>query len=142
MKLSFEIYLKALGFYALLTAPALVLFFMYFISLFYALLFGFAAWIVFAALFIPVVSLQINTSLKWFIISIAVPLGVATGHTLIGVFRFERNVWELNGFLLFPLAAVIAGWISLYISRKKVASLFAVSVNESMSFEKASNSIE
>jgi hypothetical protein len=142
MKLTFEIYLKALGFYALLTAPALVLFFMYFISLFYVLLFGLAAWLVFAALFISVASLQINTTLKWFIISIAVPLGVAAGHTLIGVFRFERNVWELNGFLLFPLAAVIAGWISLYISRNKIADLFPVSADDTMPFEEVNNFIE
>lgn len=142
MKLTFRIYLQALGFYSLLTTPALMLAPMYFISLFYALLFGLAAWIVFAALFIPVASMQIKALLKWIIVSIAVPLGVATGHTLIGVCRFERNVWELNGILLFPLAAVIAGWISLYTSRNKVAALFPVSADDTMSVEKANNFIE
>ena len=119
MKLTFRIFLQALGFYSLLTTPALVLAPMYFISLFYALLFGLAAWLVFAALYMPVASIQFKATIKWVIVSIAVLLGVATGHTLIGICRFERNVWEPNGFLLFPLAAVIAGWVSLYVSTNK-----------------------
>lgn len=49
-------------------------------------------------------------------------MGVCLGLQLIETFKCQKNVWEINGFSLFPLAAIVAGCISAYINRKEISN--------------------
>ncbi|CAN5627056.1 hypothetical protein BH10BAC2_BH10BAC2_13540 [soil metagenome] len=142
MKISFEIYLKALGFYAVLTTPALVEVSIYFLSLFGALIFGFFAWIVFLLVLRILQCLPFSKKTRWLILVFSIPLGVAADYTLIGLFIFNRNVWVFHELLLFLLAAVIAGWISLYTNRSIVTTEFLNRDGLSTTSEEAANFIE
>ena len=124
MKLILEIYIKALGIYAFITIPALKSTALYFPSLFCAVVFGSAAWLFFSIVMGIVQYTNGNSLVKWIMLIISVPVGVAIGHTLIELFGLKAHVWRLNKNLLFPLAAVIAGWISLWINKTKITETF------------------
>jgi hypothetical protein len=142
MKISFEIFLKALGFYAVLTTPALVEVSTYFLSLFGALIFGFYAWIVFLLVLRVLQYLPFSKKTRWLILVFSIPLGVAADYTLIGLFIFNRNIWAFHELLLFLLAAIIAGWISLYTNRSIITTEFLNRDGLSTTSEEANNLIE
>jgi hypothetical protein len=119
MKTAFEIYIRAVGIYALLTIPALILPIMYVISLGYVLTFGWFAWFLFTAIYLITGNFRMRYRNRFAILFIGVIVSVAFAYNMIGVFDSYEDMWD-TGFLFFPLAAVIAGWISLHISRRKV----------------------
>jgi hypothetical protein len=118
MKAPFKIYIKSVGIYALLTMPALVFPLMYVISLFYVLLFGWFAWALFTIIYFFTDKYDIGFETKMAILIFSIPVAVAFSFQMLQVFLIEENVWSAGSFLLFPVAAVIAGWISLLLERK------------------------
>jgi hypothetical protein len=116
---AFTIYIRALGIYALITLPALGLPPMYILSLIYAFVFGWFAWFLFSLLSLAVVNSTLIHHYRLLLLSIAVPVSVAFAFQMIEVFDAFDNVWQSGGFLIFPLAATISGWLSLGISEKK-----------------------
>lgn len=121
MKTPFVIYCRALGWYALLTLPAISIPAMYMISLMYVLMYGWFAWFVFTLLYIVIDNLPLDYLLKLSALFAAVVISVAFAFQMLGVFEWGENVWN-SGFLIFPFAAVVAGCISVYMSRVKVRS--------------------
>jgi hypothetical protein len=108
----FIIYVRAVGIYCLLTIPALALPFMYLISITYVLIYGWFAWAVFTIIYFIIVFCNPKFIAKMSILFIGVVAAVTLSFQMIEVLKAEDNV--------FPLAAVVSGWISLYVSREKI----------------------
>ena len=101
----------------MITLPVIGVPIMYGYSLLLAIGFGIPAWIAYTLIFLFVKSSSLNPDLKWLLLILAVPFGVAFAYTLIDVFGVWKNVWNAGWLMLFPLAALVAGWISLYKTR-------------------------
>ncbi|MFY7965979.1 MAG: hypothetical protein ACOVO1_13860 [Chitinophagaceae bacterium] len=130
MKITFKTFSLAVLVYAIITIPIIVIPFMYFYSLALAVGFGVAAWLIYASVFSLVKKLNIITETKWLLLIVAVPIGVAFGYTLIEVFGVWNNVWNAGWLMLFPLAATVAGWISLYKTRNEIDEVLNPSIQE------------
>lgn len=120
METPFIIYIKAVGIYALITIPALGMPIMYFISMVYVLFYGWFAWAVFTIIYFVTVFCNPGFLSKMLILSIGVVVAVAIAFQMLEVLKVENNIWNSGPFLLFPLAAVISGWVSLLASTKRV----------------------
>ncbi len=120
MKTPFIIYIWSVGIYCLLTLPAIFFPIMYMISVFYVLIFGWFAWALFTIIYLMVEKADTGYVSKMLLHFIAVPVSVAFAFQMIEVFDAEKNVWHSGGYLLFPLAATISGWISLFTAKKKL----------------------
>jgi len=123
MGTSFLIYIKAVGIYALLTLPALFMPFIYVISIIYVLFYGWIAWVVFTTIYIITVFCNPSYKNKMIILVMGVVVAVLFAFQMLEVLKAETNIWQSGGFLLLPLAAIIAGWISLGISGQKIKFL-------------------
>jgi len=120
MKTPFIIYIRAVGIYALITIPALAMPVMYFISMMYVLFYGWFAWAVFTTIYLVTVFCNPGLKSKMVILSMGVVAAVAFAFQMLEVLAVQKNIWNSGPFLLFPLAAVISGWISLSASRERV----------------------
>ena len=119
MKTAFVIYCRAVGLYALLTLPALYVPVMYAMSLVYVLIYGWVAWFVFSLLSLLLNNLPLDFVPKLFALFTAVVMSVACAYHLMGIAGVWEDVWH-SGFVIFPFAAVIAGWISVCVSRETI----------------------
>lgn len=125
MKIPFKIYVQAVGICALLTLPALIFPFMYIISLCYVLLFGWFAWGLFTICYFFTDKPALTYRTRMVVLSLSIPVSVAFSYQMLQVFLIEENVWTAGSFLLFPAAAVMAGWISLFVEGKTVRKDFS-----------------
>lgn len=123
------IYIRAFFIYAVITLPALVLPLIYLLSLGYAFIFGWFAWLLFSFIHLIAGTVKASHQYHLLILSIAVPVAVAFAFQMIEVFDAYNNVWQSGVFLLFPLAATIAGWVSLGISEKQSQAVQQVDIN-------------
>jgi len=119
---AFIIYIRSLGFYSLLTLPALVLPPMYFISLYYVLTYGWFAWALFTILCLLAEKVK-DGSARRILLGGSVLISVLFAFQMIEVGGSEINIWQSGLFLLFPCAAVLAGWISVFLSERKLKKL-------------------
>jgi hypothetical protein len=120
METPFIIYIKAVGIYALITIPALGMPVMYLISMMYVFLYGWFAWAVFTIIYLAAIFCNPGFKSKMVILSIGVVVAVAIAFQMLEVLAVQKNIWNSGPFLLFPLAAVISGWVSLSASAKRV----------------------
>lgn len=125
------IYIRAYFIYAVITLPALVFPLMYLLSLGYAFIFGWFAWLLFSLIHLVTGTFSPAHQYRLLILSIAVPVAVAFAFQMIEMFDAYDNVWQSGVFLLFPLAATIAGWVSLGISEKQSQAVQQVEINPS-----------
>lgn len=65
----------------------------------------------------------------------AVFISVVCAFQLMEITGAWDNIWQSGIFLAFPAVAVIAGWISLFISRKKVKLLLQEPIAYDTAFE-------
>jgi len=121
MKTGFVIYCRAVGLYALLTLPAMAIPPMYATSLMYVLIYGWFACFVFTLLYITMDKLPLDFVLKLSVLFVSVVVSVAFAYHMLGVLGVEEDVWH-SEFIIFPFAAVIAGWISVCVSVEKIRS--------------------
>ena len=123
MKTPFIIYIRAVGIYALLTIPALFFPIMYIMSIMYVLFYGWFAWAVFTMIYLVTVFCNPAYHVKMGILTAAVVVAVLFAFQMLEVLKVEENIWQSGGFLLFPFAAVVSGWLSLNISRERVKNV-------------------
>ena len=121
IKTPFIIYCRAVGLYALLTLPAMVIPVMYIIPLYYVLMCGWFAWFVFTIFYLIIDNLLFDFVLKILALFTAIVIAVAFAYHMIGILIIHDDVWH-SGFIIFPFAAVIAGWISVCIAKEKIRS--------------------
>jgi hypothetical protein len=135
MKLLFTIYLRSLAFYMLLTSPLIVVAIAWFASALAAIIYSAVALAVFGAVFYAVYVARPGVVRAGIILVVAVIPAVLLAydvclHTL--DLLEDRTIWTMDGFSLFPAAAIIAGWVGLYASRKKVVEHFTRSPLEEL----------
>ena len=94
---------------------------MYVISLMYVLIYGWIAWFVFSLLYVVMNNLPLDFVPKLFALFTGVVVSVAFAYHMIGVLGVDEDVWH-SGFIIFPFAALIAGWISVCVSKEKIRS--------------------
>ena len=116
----FIIYIRAVGIYALLTLPALFIPVMYFISIMYVLFYGWFAWAVFTIIYIITTFCNPNYQTKMIILLIGVVVAVLFAFQMLEILKVQQNIWDSGVFLLFPLAAVCSGWISVAVHHRKI----------------------
>lgn len=125
-KTAIVIFFRAIGIYLLLTFPAMMaLPMMYIISAGYALSFGWIAAALFLLLLFLLQKLKCRIPLKRAFVYSAVLIAVAIAFQAMELAGAQQHVWQSGGFLLFPAAAVIAGWISVFFSKRAIDHLMA-----------------
>lgn len=127
------IFLRAVGIYLLFTLPTLAFPPMYILSAIYALTYGWLAWLVFALIYIGLKQGSFSTRRILIVLAFGVLLGVLLAFQMMEVLNSERNIWQSGLCLLFPCAAIVSGWISLYVSREDIKLDFLsddISINE------------
>ena len=125
MKLVFRLFLRAIGIYLLITLPALIVLpEVYALSAVYALCFGWIAGLIFLFFFYLVQRIKIKTTAKSMLLYVAVAAGVGVAFQLMEVTGVQQRIWQSGICLLFPAIAVIAGWISLAVSKPAIWVLF------------------
>ncbi len=125
MKIPFIIYLHSLGIYLLLTLPTLVVPVIYFCSAAYAIASGFAALVVFTAIFLVLDGKRppLRTVVRSLLAAVIVAVAVAFKLLLV-VAMPERGFWVLDPDTLFPIVAVIAGWAGVAVNHRKTSEHF------------------
>lgn len=121
MKTAFIIYFRAVGLYAIFTLPFLALPYMYLISLWYVLLYGWFAWFVFSILYLVIIRFLYDPFLRFSSLFIAVTVSVACAFQVLDMIEDWGDIWH-SGYIIFPFTAVLTGWISVCISRERIRS--------------------
>ena len=118
------IFIRSIGIYLLLTIPAAAaLPLMYLISAGYALSFGWIAAGLFLLVLYLLKALTVDVSVKKIILFTSVPVAVAVAFQAMEFTGAQYNIWHSGIFLMFPAAAVVAGWISLLVQYDSIAPL-------------------
>jgi hypothetical protein len=126
IKTSFIVFIRAIGFYLLMTLPALVaLPVMYVMSAAYAISFGCIAGFLFLFLFYLLQKTKIGIRSKQIFLCAAVAIGVLAAFQMMEITKAQDNIWQSGICLLFPAAAVVSGWISTAISWRQITSLLS-----------------
>lgn len=141
MKHPVQIYFRALGLYALVTLPTIGLPIMYFISLMYAVTYGFFALAVFALAYYLITKYKPTLQTLIILLIICTPLAVVGAFQMIEVLGSESNIWNSGTFLGFPLAAVGCGWASIGIHNKHFRKIYEPEITEN-EFLSSFNTIE
>ena len=114
MKLSFVIYLQALGIYLLLTLPTLTEPVIYMYSAMYATTAGLVAWVVFLLVLLLVNKSKPSAPIAKAILFTTIVFAVAAAYKVVLVVAIPgRGFWQLDTDIVFPILAVISGWLSL-----------------------------
>lgn len=120
------IFIRAVCIYLLFTLPALAVFPMYLMSAFFACTYGWAAWLVFLLLYLLLKKAQLSIRRTFFVLALAVMIGVLLAFQLIEVFKGWEDIWHSGTLLSFPVIAVLSGWISLYASKEDIKLEFII----------------
>lgn len=122
MKLSLNTFFKSIFIYALLTCPSMLIPIIYALSIFYAATFGWIAWLFFYIILSVCSTVVIAPVIKWIALVFAIIGGVLCGYIIIGYQFYDIKVWEDDSFILFPLIAIVSGFIGTLFNRKKIIS--------------------
>ena len=124
MNTVFIIFVRAIFYYLALTLPSLIMLEMYFFSAFFAVSVCWIAGLIFAAGFYLLKQLTIQPNTKFYLLFLFVVLGVFVAFECIELFHLWDHIWSNTIFLLFPLAALIAGCISLLVAKQAMIIQF------------------
>lgn len=129
MKTPLIIYVRALGLYLAFSLPAMVVPYIYTLSAVYAASCSFVALFIFCTIFYLLRAARVTAVVSKVILITIIPLAVGAAYKiLIRVIMPDRNFWEMDEFTLFPMAAILSGWVSLYISTPKIKEYFSPSI--------------
>ncbi|MEO7530133.1 MAG: hypothetical protein ABIS69_01940 [Sediminibacterium sp.] len=138
-ELSCRIFIHSLIVYIVFTLPALYMPVIFVVSLLIAFLYGLIAviifWLCFDSLW-RINDINIRKGYQFLLVSVMLSVLFAfqifgwTCHWILpGVFSPAESVWESGPFLTLPFLAVIAGWIGVYYSRKRILKQFLTRPN-------------
>ncbi len=119
MKAAFIIYCRAVGLYAILTLVMLARPEVYLISMAYVLIYGWFAWLAFTLIYLLLNRILFDFVLKLVVLFVAVIGAVLFAYYMIGLFSLSHEIW-VSEFFVFPFLAIIAGWISVCVSRERI----------------------
>jgi hypothetical protein len=121
MKTPFIIYCRAVGFYAMVTLLMMARPEAYLTSMMYVLMYGWFACAIFSLMYFLLSKVPVDFVIKLLLLFISVIVAVGFAYYMIGVLAVGNEIWQPE-FFIFPFAAVIAGWISVCLSREKIRS--------------------
>lgn len=125
MKLPFIIYAQGLGLYLLLSLPAAFVPGVYFQSAGYAIGAGFAAMALFCAVFFVLHVTRASLNVAFAVLFISIPVAVAVAYKLLLLVEMPgRSFWLIDEFTMFPVAAIISGWVALAVNNRKITGYF------------------
>lgn len=123
--LTFFTFIRSVLLYLVLTLPVAGRPRIYFLSLVSAFVLGVAAWVVFAIFSFLIRRLKISMTATHLLLYVAVFIAVVAAYSALLLYAVKgMHFWDIELFTLFPVAAIIAGWISIYINRKKLTRYF------------------
>ena len=126
MKPPFIIYVQAFAVYLLLTLPTLTEPVIYIYSALYAFMAGLVASPFFIVVFLILGKGRTRANMVIYILIATIVLAVAAAYKiLLLVFMPERSFSTLDTDAIFPMLAIIAGWIGLAINYRKIKSHFS-----------------
>ena len=120
MNTVFVVFIRAIFLYLVFTLPALIVPIMYLYSVFFTACVCWIAGLIFATGFTILKQFSIDLSTKYYTLFLFVILGVWLAFECIELFHLWNYIWRDTTFLLFPLAALVSGCISLFISKQEV----------------------
>ncbi len=122
---TFFTYIRSVLLYLLFTLPAAFNPRVYLLSVVSACVLGIVAWAVFALFTFLMRLLRAPMATTYFLLCLAVAIGVLCAYAALLAYATDgMHFWDIEMFSLFPAAAIIAGWISIYINRKKLRRYF------------------
>lgn len=124
------IFVRAIFIYLAITIPSLFFAIMYFYSAMFALAVCWIAGLIFLLGYLLLSQLKLSVIVKYYSLFIFIVLGVWIAFEFIEIFKLWDHIWSEKQYLLFPLAALLSGCISLIGSRKEVISQFKNEINE------------
>ena len=77
------------------------------------------AWALFTIIYLVINKTERSYTTKVFLLLCGVVISVVFAFQMLEVLNVEKNIWNSGNFLLFPVGAVISGWISVFISEHK-----------------------
>ena len=89
----------------------------------YVLFYGWFAWAVFTFIYLVTVFCNPTYYVKMGILVVAVVVAVLFAFQMLEILKVEENIWHSGAFLLFPLAAIVSGWLSLNTSRERIKNV-------------------
>jgi hypothetical protein len=128
-EISWRIFMHSLFFYLLLTLPSLLVPFIFAFSFLIAFIYGLIAVTVFWLCFTGLCRMDISaaTAYQFVLLTVMVAVifafqvfGWTNNWILPGAFDADESVWDSGLFLALPFLAIIAGWIGVYRSRKRI----------------------
>ena len=123
IKTSFLVFVRAIGIYLLITLPTLVFPPMYIMSAGFALSFGWIAGLFFALFFYLLQKLNMSMQQKQVLLYVAITISVLLAFEGIEIMHAWDDIWTSGPFLLFPLVAIVSGFISVSVSRNSISDL-------------------
>jgi hypothetical protein len=120
MNTIFSIFFRAILFYLAFTLPAIFTPLMYFYSAFFAVCVSWVAGLIFAIGVLIMRQSHFSASVKYYTLYIFILFGIWAAFECIELFKLWDHIWRENGFLLFPLAALVAAWVSLFVTQNEM----------------------
>jgi len=130
IRTAFVVFIRAIGIYLLITLPVLGIPIVYLTSAVYAASFGWIAGAVFMLVMYVLQGLKATIPVKMILLYTSVAAAVAAAYEMMEVLGAEQDIWQTSGVLIFPAAAVAAGWISLAVSKKTIQTLIKRAAGE------------
>ncbi len=119
--LTFFTFIRAVLLYLLLTLPVADKPKIYFLSLVSAFVLGVAAWVVFMGLSYIIRICKASVMLSNALLYLAVFVAVLIAYSTLLAYAVKgMHFWDIDIVTLYPIAAIVAGWLSIYINRKKL----------------------
>ena len=113
-----------MGWYLILTLPSIIMPIMYVMSLGIMLAVCWIAGLLFFFSCQIIEGFKASYTIKVNITYGIAAFAVAAAFQAVEAFRLWDHVWQSEGFLLFPLAAVMAAWIAIYKNSNALAEFF------------------
>ncbi len=120
MNTVFSIFFRAILFYLAFTLPYIFMPIMYFYSAFFAVCVSWVAGLIFAIGVLLMKQSSFTANVKYYVLYIFIVLGIWAAFECVELFKLWDHIWKENGFLLFPLAALVAACISLLVAQKEM----------------------
>ena len=123
--ITFTTFIRAVLLYLLLTLPVADKPKIYFLSLVAACVLGVAAWLVFMLCSYVIRVCKASVVVTQVLLYTSVFVAVLLAYSALLAYAVKgMHFWNIDVVTLYPVAAIVAGWIAIYTSRRKLIRYF------------------
>jgi hypothetical protein len=124
--LTFFTFIRSVLLYLLFTLPIAGKPKIYFLSVVAAFVLGVVAWLVFMTFSFIIRVFKVPVTATYLLLYVAAFIAVLAAYSALLAYAVKgMHFWNIEWFTLYPLAAIIAGWISIYVNRRKLKNYFS-----------------